>query len=136
MFWQVILHSWVIFILKSTDTCCKNTSFTIIVNNSKYMYPVNKYMQYVWLLSYRMGKLGHYRWRKGSVDLFLKPVVYSLLYQLHDNDDITLLYFDRYQKPADYKRKQIKLLTVKPLYLHLKVIFNTWWKNTASLAST
>lgn len=30
-----------------------------------------------------------------------------------------------YQKPADYKRKQIKLLTVKPLYLHLKVIFNT-----------
>ncbi|XP_061174465.1 axin interactor, dorsalization-associated protein B-like [Saccostrea echinata] len=30
-----------------------------------------------------------------------------------------------YQKPADYKRKNIKLLTVKPLYLHLKIIFNT-----------
>ncbi|XP_069115458.1 axin interactor, dorsalization-associated protein-like [Argopecten irradians] len=29
-----------------------------------------------------------------------------------------------YKKPTDYKRKNIRLLTVKPLFLHVKLLFN------------
>ncbi|OWF56411.1 Axin interactor, dorsalization-associated protein [Mizuhopecten yessoensis] len=29
-----------------------------------------------------------------------------------------------YKKPTDYKRKNIRLLTVKPLFLHIKLLFN------------
>ena len=32
--------------------------------------------------------------------------------------------FFRYKKPTDYKRKKLNLLTVKPLFLHLKLLIN------------
>ncbi|KAK3092632.1 hypothetical protein FSP39_005182 [Pinctada imbricata] len=55
-----------------------------------------------------------------------KKVVSTKCWAFMEKDEIKEgpVVLELYKKPTDYKRKSIKLLTVKPLYLHLKVLFN------------
>lgn len=61
----------------------------------------------------------HYKPKKGNVS--------TRCWAFMESDEIKdgTAVLELYRKPANYKRKNLHLLTVKPLYLHLKLSINT-----------